>query len=126
MDQPMSSKRILVCEDDLMMQKAIEGRLTADGYHITAVSDGQAAIDRLEREEFDLVLTDLHMPQVTGMEIIHYLKHEMRSKTPVLVLSKDAMEDTVEDAYALGVDDFLNKPLRPAMLSAKVKKLLGL
>ena len=122
----MGIKRILVCEDDLMMQKAIEGRLVADGYHVIAVSDGQAAIDLLEREAFDLVLTDLHMPQVTGMEIIHFLKHEKQSKTPVLVLSKDALEDTVEDAYKLGVDDFLNKPLRPAMLSAKVKKLLGL
>ncbi len=122
----MSSKKILVCEDDLMMQKAIEGRLTADGYLVSTVSDGQAAIDMLEREDFDLVLTDLHMPQVTGMEIIHYLKHEKQKSIPVLVLSKDAMEDTVEDAYALGVDDFLNKPLRPAMLSAKVKKLLGI
>lgn len=122
----MNRKRILVCEDDLMMQKAIEGRLTADGYLVTAVSDGQAAINQLENGEFDLVLTDLHMPQATGMEIIHYLKHEKKSKVPVLVLSKDALEDTVEDAYALGVDDFLNKPLRPVMLSAKVKKLLGL
>lgn len=122
----MSIKRILVCEDDLMMQKAIQGRLTADGYQVTSASDGQAALDLLESEEFDLVLTDLHMPQVTGMEIIQYLKQEKQTKIPVLVLSKDAMEDTVEDAYNLGVDDFLNKPLRPAMLSAKVKKLLGL
>lgn len=118
-------KRILVCEDDLMMQKAIQARLESDGFEIVVVNDGQDAINILEKETFDLVLTDLHMPHVTGMEIIDYVKAENGVNVPVIVLSKDSMEDTVEDAYSLGVDDFLNKPLRPTMLSMKVKKLIG-
>lgn len=119
-------KRILVCEDDLMMQKAIVAKLTSDGYDVRSVGDGQDAINTLEKEDFDLVLTDLHMPHVTGMEIIDYIKTEKDESLPVLVLSKDTLEDTVEDAYSLGVDDFINKPLRPTVLSVKVKKLLSI
>jgi len=119
-------KRILVCEDDIMMQKAIIAKLNSDGYEVHAVSNGQAAINTLEKENFDLVITDLHMPHVTGMEIIHFIKTEKDEALPVLVISKDTLEDTVQDAYSLGVDDFINKPLRPTILSVKVKKLLSI
>lgn len=119
-------KRILVCEDDIMMQKAIIAKLEGDGYEVQAVNDGQAAITALEKEKYDLVITDLHMPHVTGMEIIDFVKNETDETLPVLVLSKDALDDTVQDAYSLGVDDFINKPLRPTVLSVKVKKLLSI
>lgn len=115
---------ILLAEDNLMILKTLEFRLKKDGYNTHSVENGQDAIEKLKTLKPDLVVTDLMMPFVTGMEVLFYLKKHMPD-VPVIILSAAGQEHTVNEAFTLGADDFMTKPFSPAELSLRVKRLLG-
>jgi len=118
--------KILVCEDDFMVLKTVEHRLKLDGYTVLAVTDGSKAIEALKVPDSDigLIITDLLMPFISGLELIHQVRVELNRETPIIVLSKLGNEDTVLEAFNLGADDYLTKPFSPNELSIRVKKLL--
>jgi len=118
--------KILVCEDDFMVLKTVEHRLKLDGHAVIAVSDGSKARDVLKdpADEVRLIITDLLMPYVSGLELINTVRNEIKLEIPIIVLSKLGNEDTVLEAFNLGADDYLTKPFSPNELSVRVKKLL--
>jgi DNA-binding response OmpR family regulator len=116
--------KILVCEDDFMMVKAIEHKLLREGYEVHIASNGQIAQDKIKAEEFDLILTDLLMPFYNGLEVINLVKNQLQKSTPIIVLSKLGNEDTIIEAFKLGADDYITKPFSPNELSLRVKRLL--
>tara|TARA_R110001592_G_scaffold325782_6_gene606400 strand:+ start:35523 stop:35879 length:357 start_codon:yes stop_codon:yes gene_type:complete len=115
---------VLIAEDDLMILKTLEFRLKKDGYSTIAVNNGQDAIDYLKTNTPDLVITDLMMPYVSGMELLYYMKQNLPD-VPVIILSAAGQEHTVTEAFTLGADDFITKPFSPSELSLRVKRLLG-
>lgn len=115
---------ILIAEDDLMILKTLEFRLKKDGYDTIAVENGQLAIEYLNNNKPQLVITDLMMPFVSGMEVLHHLKQNA-PEVPVIILSAAGQEHTVTEAFTLGADDFITKPFSPSELSLRVKRLLG-
>jgi DNA-binding response OmpR family regulator len=115
---------VLIAEDDLMILKTLEFRLKKDGYSTTVVENGQTAIDYLKANTPDLVITDLMMPFVSGMELLYYMKQNLPD-IPVIILSAAGQEHTVTEAFTLGADDFITKPFSPSELSLRVKRLLG-
>lgn len=117
-------KKILLCDDDFIIIKLIENKLKADGYEVLIATDGNKAIDTIKTHELDLIITDMHMPFVTGMEIVDFVRNDRKSTTPIIIVTKDASDDTKEDAYNVGVDDYLNKPVNMNILSVKVSRLL--
>lgn len=114
---------ILVVEDDEMILRALEFRLKKDGYSITVARNGKEALDKLKTTTFNLVITDLMLPFVTGMEVLSYVKSHL-PELPVIVLSGADEEGTIMDAFKLGADDFIAKPFSPGELSLRVKRLL--
>ncbi len=118
--------RILVCDDDMMMLKTLEHRLKGEGYEVVAVKDGKEASDLISRalDSFDIIITDMLMPFVSGLEIINLVRVQFQSQIPLLVLSRVGNEDTVLQAFDLGADDYLTKPFSPNELSIRVKKAL--
>lgn len=116
--------KILVCEDDYMMVKAIEHRLLRDEYEIVVATDGQVAAEKIKTEEFDLILTDMLMPFLGGLEIINLVKNDLKKKTPIIVLSKLGQEESIIEAFKLGADDYMTKPFSPNELSLRVKRFL--
>ncbi len=116
--------KILVCEDDYMVIKAIEHKLTREGYEVDNANDGKVASDKLKEQEYDLVITDLLMPFTGGLEIINLIRNELKKETPVIVLSKVGNEETIIEAFKLGADDYLTKPFSPNELSIRVKRLI--
>jgi DNA-binding response OmpR family regulator len=116
--------KILVCEDDYMVIKAIEHKLTREGYEVDIANDGRMASEKLKSQEYDLVITDLLMPFTGGLELINLLKNDMKKATPIIVLSKVGNEDTIIEAFKLGADDYLTKPFSPNELSIRVKRFL--
>ncbi len=116
--------KILVCEDDIMMRKAIEHKLKNEGYEIDMAEDGKIATEKIKSNDYDLVITDMLMPFVGGLEIINLLRTDLKKETPIIVLSKVGGESSIIEAFNSGADDYLTKPFSPAELSIRVKRFL--
>jgi DNA-binding response OmpR family regulator len=122
----MMSKRILVVEDEPLMLKFLEFRLLKDGYEVHVAKDGKEAERRINEESFDLIITDLLLPFVSGFELLEITKQTEHNKnTAVLILSSLHDENAVIRTLQLGADDFLSKPVAMNVLSTKVKLLMN-
>lgn len=115
--------KILICEDDIMTMKAIEHRLKFDGYEIETARDGKEAKDKLKNLEVNFLLTDIHMPFVSGLELISYVRNDLKLNIPIVILTRVGIEDTVLYAFELGADDYITKPFSPDELSLRIKRL---
>jgi len=116
--------KILVCEDDYMVIKAIEHKLSREGYEVEIANDGRQATEKIKTQEYDLMITDLLMPFTGGLELINLLRNDMKKTLPIIVLSKVGNEETIIEAFKLGADDYLTKPFSPNELSIRVKRFL--
>lgn len=116
--------KILICDDDVIMVKAIEHKLKSDGYEIDIAVDGIQASEKIAKNEYDLIMTDLLMPFFGGLELVNKVRNEMNLKVPIIVLTRVGNEDTIIEAFKLGADDYVTKPFSPNELSIRVKRLL--
>lgn len=116
--------KILVCEDDEAILKIMQFKLKKElGAEVESASDGKKAIQALSaRQDYDLIITDIHMPYHSGMEVIEYTRKDLKLEVPIIVLSAEGLDDTLEEAFELGADDFVSKPFSPQELIARVKK----
>jgi len=119
-------KRILVAEDNRLIQQTIAYKLIKDGFEVITVDDGKACLEKLENNEVDLLITDLFMPFVNGHEVISTIRNEWKKQLPIMVLSAAGSEETVLKAFELGADDYMVKPFSLGELTVRVKKLLAL
>jgi DNA-binding response OmpR family regulator len=115
--------KILVVEDDAIMLASIEHQLKQEGFQVVTADNGREAMLAFENDSPDLVVTDILMPLTSGLEFLGLIRSGT-VKIPVLVLSALDEEDTVVEAFNLGADDFLTKPVKPGELSTRVKRLL--
>lgn len=115
---------ILVAEDEMIMLKTIELRLKKDGYNVIATQDGMEALRKIEELSPDLIITDIMMPFLSGLEIIETVKKKLGRKTPIIVLSAMGQENVVLEAFQLGADDYITKPFSPNELSMRVKRYI--
>lgn len=116
--------KALVCEDDEMILKMVEFRLQKEGFDVILATDGMDALEKIKTHKPDVIITDIMMPYLTGLEIIHQVRSELHFKTPIIIVSSIGLEKTVLEAFQLGADDFITKPFSPNELSVRVKKLL--
>lgn len=116
---------ILVAEDEALMLKMLTHRLQKEGYRVVTATDGKQALDSLRASAPDLVITDLMMPYHNGLEIIEFVKKNLRPDLPVIVLSSAGQESSVVRAFDLGADDFAVKPFSPNELMSRVRKHLN-
>lgn len=116
--------KILIAEDEPIMQKTIALRLKKDGYQVLATDNGREALHLIAKESPDLIITDIMMPYASGLEIVGMVKSSGK-KIPVIVLSAMGQENVVLEAFQLGADDFIAKPFSPNELSMRVKRLLA-
>ena len=120
------SLKVLLCEDDFAIQKIVQFKLKKElGADVEAVSDGKKALALLNKDHpYELVITDIHMPYHSGMEIIERLRDTLKDDTKIIVLSAEGLEDTLDEAFELGADEFITKPFSPQELITRVKKVL--
>jgi len=116
--------KILVAEDEQILLMSIEAKLRMDGFEVVGANDGSEALKILENYAPDIIITDILMPCISGLELISIVKSNSHKKTPVIVLSGLDEEDTVMEAFQLGADDFISKPFNPIELTVRVRRLL--
>jgi len=117
---------ILISDDEVLMRRTLEHRLRADGHAVVAVSDGIKANDVVahQGENIQLIITDLMMPFMNGLEFINIVRNQYQLKVPIIVLSKVSNEDSILQALEMGADEYMTKPFSPNELSLRIKKLL--
>lgn len=122
----MAPKRILVVEDTELLRRMYRDRLVQDGYEVADAPDGLAALAVIRDQHFDLILLDLIMPRMGGIQVLEAVKQDPRTQSiPVVVLTNLGEEATIEHAVALGAVDYLIKnETRPADVAEKVKLVL--
>lgn len=115
---------LLVADDDPDVRGYLVTVLKRDGHTITEAGDGQAALDLILNVDFDLVVLDVHMPKLTGLEVLARLREAGR-EVRAIVLTGDDTPDTVIGAAENQAVRYLAKPIRPATLSAQVQAALS-
>jgi DNA-binding response OmpR family regulator len=114
--------RVLVADDDPKQAHLIRSYLERDGYAVAVVHDGRAAIEQARQRRPDLLILDVMMPRVDGLDVCRILRAE--SQVPILMLTARSTEDDLLLGLDLGADDFLTKPYSPRELVARVRALL--
>lgn len=114
--------KILVVDDDLELLGLISYALRQAGYWTVDAADGVAALAQFEREEPDLVILDVNLPRLSGLEVCRKIR--AMSKVPVMMLTARSGEEDQVEALDLGADDYLTKPFSPRTLLARVRALL--
>ena len=116
-------KRILVVDDSTFQRKIVTKMVTGAGYEALTAENGRECLDCLGREGFDLLLLDLNMPEMDGLQVLEHLT-DREIGVPVIVLTADIQESTRERCMNLGAAAVLNKPPKQAELARKVQELL--
>ena len=120
--------RVLHVDDDPMNLRVVQEILGAFGHEGVIACSGQDALDRLAGEAFDLVLLDIHMPVMTGIEVIERLRATTGPErdVPVIALTADVYSRRPAEYIALGFSDFVSKPILVSGLMASIKRCTAL
>lgn len=116
---------ILFAEDDDLLRNSLTFYLKNNGFGVTPVSDGLKVKEQLKNAPFDLIITDLNMPFLGGMEIISFIRNELKSTAPIIVLTSFGIEKAELEAFEIGASEFISKPFSPSVLKARIEKLLS-
>jgi len=111
---------ILICDDDATTREMLAGILKPNGYTVSTVNDGQAALKALKKKKFDLLLLDVWMPRMSGLDLLNHLQKE--SEIPkIVVMTSDQTPETLLGALRGRVYQFIAKPIEPEMLLELVR-----
>ena len=118
----MSAGRILVVDDDPQIRRVLKVTLTGQGFEVDDAKNGEEALERLRERRFDLVLLDINMPGMSGLDVCRAMR--ATSEVAIIMLTvRDEEADTVE-ALDAGADDYVTKPFKPSELSARIRAAL--
>lgn len=116
--------KLLLVEDDLLIQKTVEKKFMKEGYEVICCGDGKEAIEQIKAILPDIVLTDMMLPYISGLEVVTAVKTIQEKNIPVIIFSSMGQENIVEEAFQLGADDYITKPFSLVELAIRIKKQL--
>jgi len=117
--------KILICEDNPMAMKTLSVILEREGYQADVADDGNVGIEMLQKNDYDLLVVDIHLPYRSGLELIKFVRSEQGKDTPVIILSAFSDNQMQRQAGELGISDYIVKPFNPVDLVAKIKSILN-
>ena len=120
----MNRTRLLLAEDDEMLASLLKFRLEKGGYQVDLAPDGRQVKEYLKSSVPDVIISDIMMPYFSGIELVDYLRNQLRSQVPIIIISTAGNEENVLNAFELGADDFISKPVSPTELLVRVGKVL--
>lgn len=117
---------ILAIDDDERIRRLVEINLQRAGYRISTAADGVEGLEQIARERPDLVLLDINMPRLDGIEMLRRLRADAATATlPVILLTAKSRDEDILEGKRSGADYYLNKPFSPTELLALVREALG-
>lgn len=123
-DSSLAESRILVVDDESAVRMVVRRTLERVGYTVLEARDGQEALDVLAVEEVDLVVTDVHMPQLSGMDLLAEIKN-LKSHLPVIIVTGKASVQAAVECMKIGAIDYISKPFTIALIEETVAKALA-
>lgn len=121
-----SKMRLLVCEDNKLVIKTLSVVLEREGFEVDLAEDGNRAFEFLQKGTYDLILVDIHLPFHSGLEVIKFLRSDLKQRTPVLVLSAFSDQEMQKQAREMEIDGYIVKPFNPSDLIRTIRSILKL
>ena len=115
--------KLLIAEDDRELRQLFSHVLTKNGYSVNGVANGQEALDAMEKEYYDLIISDIMMPVVDGYELVRMLR-DAGDTTPVLMITAKDSCDDMRTGFLSGTDDYMVKPINVNEMVLRVQALL--
>ena len=118
--------KILIVEDNEMYRDMLARRLTHDGYSVVACEDGAEGVELASREQPDIILMDMGLPVMDGLEATKSIKSDDKTAViPIIILTAQITAKDRENAFSAGCNDFATKPIEIRRLLSKIEKLLN-
>jgi two-component system response regulator VicR len=117
--------KILICEDNPMAMKTLSVVLEREGYDADVADDGNVGIEMLQKNNYDLLVVDIHLPYRSGLELIKFVRSDQGKDTPVIILTAFSDSQMQHQAGELGISDYIVKPFNPVDLVTKIKSILN-
>ena len=117
--------KILTIDDQQLILLSVEKRLTELGYEVKTANSGKAGIAAIDTFDPDMVIVDINMPDLSGIEVIQYIRIVRKLHIPILVMSGNTNEKTILESYNLGIDDYMKKPVSLDEMVARINRILG-
>ena len=121
----MADNKILVVDDEEDILELVRYNLARDGYRVVCAASGEQALSRAKSEPFDLIVLDLMLPGIDGLEVAKMLKSKPETRhIPIIMLTAKGEEADIVTGLELGADDYVTKPFSPRILIARVKAVI--
>ena len=116
--------RVLLVEDNHLNRLIAKAMLGKWNMIVTEASNGEEALDQLKNQAFDLILMDLQMPVMGGLEASRKIRNELNLTLPIIALTANAINDVIAECIDAGMNDYISKPFNPEILAKKIIDLL--
>ncbi|TMM56666.1 response regulator [Maribacter algarum] len=117
--------KILTIDDQQLILLSVEKRLTELGYEVETANSGKSGIAAIDAFDPDMVIVDINMPDLSGIEVIQHIRIVRKLEIPILVMSGNTNEKTILESYNLGIDDYMKKPVSLDEMVARINRILG-
>lgn len=118
--------KILAIDDQQLILMSLAKRLEDAGLEVQTASTAEQGMNQFDTFQPDLVVLDINMPHVSGLEVVSYIRQERVSTVPILIMSGKTGEETIKKAYELGIDEYMKKPISLNEVLMRIQSLLGL
>src|SRR4030043_437133 len=115
---------LLIVDDEEVIREGMRRILSAEGYHVDTSASGRTAIEKIQEQDFDVVITDLKMPGMDGMEVLKTIKI-LQPEVPVIIITGYSTVDTAVEAMKNAVFDYIAKPFTSDLIIEKVQKAIN-
>ena len=116
--------KILICEDNQLAIRTLTYVLEKEGFELDTADDGNKALSLMEKNDYDILLVDIHLPFLSGLELIKHLRAVLKRKTPVIVMSAFSDLQVQRQAGELGISGYIVKPFKLTDLIDKIRSIL--
>jgi len=117
--------RLLVAEDETDIQFLYEAWFTREGFDVTIVPDGEAALSAVGTDHFDCIILDVMMPKLDGLEVCRRIRQAGHSDVPIIIVSALARPADVSAGMEAGADAYVDKPITPGTVVARIREIVA-